>query len=130
MLFEEFSTTQCGYCPDGHLVLQSIIEKYPNTIVPVIHHSGFGRDSMTIPESETYATYYASGAPTAAADRKLIKLSRSTWEDDILTCLDEITPISISLSNTYNSENKEVSANVTIKFLDEVQNADIELIYL
>jgi len=124
VLFEEFSTTQCGYCPDGHLVLQSIIEKYPNTIVPVIHHSGFGRDSMTIPESETYATYYASGAPTAAADRKLIKLSRSTWEDDILTCLDEITPISISLSNTYNYANKEVNANVTVKFLDEVQNAD------
>ncbi|HPI20895.1 MAG TPA: Omp28-related outer membrane protein [Candidatus Kapabacteria bacterium] len=124
VLFEEFSTTACGYCPDGHLVLQQIIAKYPNSIVPLIHHAGFGTDKMTIPESETYAGVYSDGAPTAAADRKLIKLSRGTWEKDVLTCLDELSPVSISLNNSYNSSIKEVSANVTVKFLDEVANAD------
>ncbi len=124
VLFEEFSTTQCGWCPDGHVVLQGIIAKYPENIVPLIHHAGFGTDAMTISESVTYAAAYASGAPTAAADRKLIQLSRGTWENDFLSCLDDLTPVSVSLNNTYNDVNKEVSANVTVKFLDEVANAD------
>lgn len=124
VLFEEFSTTQCGYCPDGHLVLADIIAKYPNSIVPIIHHAGFGQDRMTIAESETYAGAYASGAPTAAVDRRLIKLSRTTWEKDFLSCLEELSPLSVSISNNYDNEKKEVFANVSVEFLGEVEPAD------
>ena len=127
VLFEEFSTTQCGYCPDGHLVLDGIITKYPNSVVPVIHHSGYYTDAMTLPEGETYATEYAKGAPTAAVDRVYIKQSRDVWEQLVADQSTIWSPASVSVSNTFNNALMSATAKVKVKFVDTPVSGDIRL---
>ena len=86
VLIEEFTGTWCGYCPDGHLVVDDIISNGYN-IAAVMIHSG-SSDPMEIPDGAAIDTYFdVTGYPGAMIDRTLFsgqdKLphSRGAWRE-------------------------------------------------
>lgn len=70
VLIEEFTTENCGYCPEAASELASFINNYPevsNHVAVVCHHAGFYTDWLTIPASESYTWFYNSGGTYAPA---------------------------------------------------------------
>ena len=132
-LIEEFSTVPCGYCPEGHIYLNQIMNAYPK-IIGVIHHAGYGTDGMTITENNTYATDFADGAPTAAIDRAKfvddaanIAISRNLWETKAVERLNIPAPCSVQIYGTYDAGTKSVSATEEAKFVDYVLPGDLRI---
>ncbi len=132
VLIEEFSTAPCGYCPEGNLMLQNIIDSVPKTMA-VTHHSGYLTDSMTIPEDLAYESVFAFGAPTATIDRTwfpgetMYALGRGVWKSYTLQELGKKTPVDLGLSTTYNSSNRQLNINVDANFVDYAYPGDIRI---
>ncbi|MBT3801620.1 MAG: Omp28-related outer membrane protein [Bacteroidetes bacterium] len=132
VFIEEFSTCPCGFCPDGHIVLEDIMHRNPN-IMGLIHHAGFGTDSMTINESKVIASAFTNGAPTAAIDRVhwsdqiRIAISRQIWEERALLQLAKKTAVDIDLFSTYNPTSKTMTVDVDLDFLDYPLPGDMRL---
>jgi hypothetical protein len=132
-LIEEFTTVQCGYCPEGHLILEQILENYPN-IIGVCHHAGFGTDAMTISAHSTYAAVFADGAPTAAIDRyrftgdpNNIAISRNVWETSAVDRLNVPAPCAVQIYGTYDDATKSLSATFDAKFVDYPLPGDLRI---
>ena len=132
-LIEEFTTVQCGFCPEGHLVLDGILEKYPN-VIGVCHHAGFGTDAMTISQHSTYATDFADGAPTAAIDRHRfpgdagnIAISRNIWESSAVDRLNVPAPCRVQAFGTFDKNSKNLNATVQVEFVDYALPGDLRI---
>ncbi len=125
VLFEEFTTAPCGYCPDGH-VIAAQMESAHSYFIPVNIHAGYSTDAMTNSEASAYATAFADGAPTASIDRVLwsgeerVGVSRNTWDDRVVERESEISPATISANSSYNTSTREVTVNLTAKFYGAV----------
>ena len=127
VLFEEFSTCKCGYCPDGHIVMDNITKNYPGKVNAVIHHSGYYTDAMTISEGEEYAKVFAAGAPTGSIDRVFIKQGRDVWNTLVASQKDEWTSGELTIDNSFNEQTREVKVKVNSKFVDIAEAGDIRL---
>lgn len=125
VLMEEFTTTPCGWCPDGHVVAQQIKDLH-SYFIPENIHAGFQTDAMTTTEASAYASAFADGAPTACIDRVLwqgeerVGVSRNTWQDRVEEREAEITPATVSATSSFNASTREVTVNVTAKFYGAV----------
>lgn len=60
VLVEHFSTMNCPNCPIAHLRIEKAL-KYRDNLIHVIHHSAFGTDPLTVPDSEKYLFFYTTG---------------------------------------------------------------------
>jgi hypothetical protein len=75
LLFEHFTTEQCGNCPRGKLVFEQYMETLKEkgyALSYVQHHAGFYTDFLTLKESEDLLPYYfvnGSFAPAFCIDR-------------------------------------------------------------
>lgn len=125
VLFEEFTTTPCGWCPDGH-VRAAEIEALHSYFIPVNIHAGFGTDGMTTPEASTIAAAFANGAPTACIDRVKYKgeervgISRNLWKAKVEERRQQLAPSTVAATSSYNNATRELSVTVTAKFYSEV----------
>lgn len=132
VLIEEFSTAPCGYCPDGNLILEQILQDNPE-VVAFTHHSGYLTDAMTIPESEAIADEFCPGAPLAAIDRVLwpdeiyVAISRTDWETRALESLAEAAPVEIEVYPDWNASTRQISVGVALDFVDYVRPGDLWL---
>lgn len=126
VLFEEFSTAPCQFCPDGAVVIEQMESNHEETqdIIVVQHHAGFGTDKMTIAEHNVYAAAYAAGAPTAMVDRKLfageekVAFSRNLWAQRAESELETITPVDVILDHSYDTATRTITATVSARFVD------------
>lgn len=132
-LIEEFTTVPCGFCPDGHLKLEEILNNYPN-VIGVCHHAGFGTDAMTISQHSTYATDFADGAPTAAIDRHRfegdagnIAISRNIWESSALSMLNVPAPCRVQSYGSFDKSSGALNATVQVEFVDYALPGDLRI---
>lgn len=134
VLLEEFSTAPCGFCPEGGLIAEELIDKYPN-LITYTHHAGFGTDSMTIPESRTIAGIYTTFAPAAVIDRgdykipvytypDFIGISRQKWDSIVSERLNEPAEAEVLLTQNFNSITRFLNAKIDVKFLVQVDTND------
>lgn len=132
VLLEEFTTAPCGYCPDGAVVVEDILNSY-NNVIGVGVHAGFGTDAMTIPSASDYASAFTTGAPTALVDRLYyegesnVAISRSIWESKVAERLNEPTPCNISISGAYTEATRDLDVTVTANFVDYAVPGDLRV---
>lgn len=77
ILLEQFTSQNCGYCPNGATILKSNIENMtdPSKFTWVAHHSGFGTDNFTLLQSDTISDgLMVSGAPMGSINRLIMDL--------------------------------------------------------
>lgn len=82
VLLEQHTGAWCGWCPDGTVVLDEILDLYGDQVIGVKIHTG---DDMKIPEQSVIAgTLGLSGVPSASIDRKAfggsVFLNRGSWK--------------------------------------------------
>lgn len=125
VLFEEFTTCQCGWCPAGHYISSQIQATAPY-FIPVNLHAGFGTDGMTTTEATLLANAFANGAPTATIDRvqyageEKVAISRNIWESKATERHAQITPATIDAVSTYEPTTRALSVTLTAKFYGPV----------
>lgn len=123
VLLEEYSTAPCGFCPDGLLVVEDILNTINNVILGQIH-AGFGTDAMTIPAHTQWAAAYAPGAPTAMVDRILfdgetsVGFSRGLWKQRVQEQLNTLTPVNVNVRGDYDPNGDKVTVTVNANFVD------------
>jgi thiol-disulfide isomerase/thioredoxin len=130
VLIEEFSTTRCGYCPEGHLIMKDLKEKYGDDIIIVGHHAGYHTDQMTIPESRTLAKAMAPGTPSAVFNRQKFPgqqyyaMSRNRWDNAIAQSLEGESTMKVDVSTTWNSQTRTLTIKPNVEVLADVPNQD------
>ncbi|MHC4594197.1 MAG: Omp28-related outer membrane protein [Planctomycetota bacterium] len=82
VLLEQHTGTWCGWCPDGHVKMNEILDLYGNQVIGVKFHNG---DAMEIPIQSVIARAFGlTGYPTGSINRKNIGgsvfLSRNVWK--------------------------------------------------
>ncbi len=136
IVLEEFSTAPCGACPDGRVVADELLDKHDNLIV-ITHHSGFGIDSMTIPESPALSSLYTNGAPTAAINRTFFDTptiylnetgmvwSRQRW-DSVITA-ESLKPAAgkVIVTPHYDSESRTLDVDLLFLLFDDMEAGDL-----
>lgn len=127
VLFEEFTGTGCGNCPEGHYKMDNLMNTYPN-LIGVGLHTYNSNDAMFFPEIDTIGQAYAPGAPMAGTDRifsgSWVAQIWTTWESDIQTRLAESPKLSVSLDVTWNNSSRLISAIITCDMLQNLPNGD------
>ena len=114
-IIEYFSGAWCGYCPDGWLKAEEIMEANPGRVEAVVIHRG---DGMEFPDGATIDQQYnKAGYPTGMVNRiGGTTTSRSNWPGHISNVLsNEATcGFSIDASNNTGGTNYEVKVKLGV----------------
>ena len=134
ILLEQFTGAWCGWCVDGTLVMDSLLQEYPDDLIGVKIHQN---DPMQIPnigELMEYCLVSNVGFPSGALNRQVfniqnnayIALPRSIWRQALELMLDDEEKIEISSEWYVDKLNNKIYATVHTKFL-EAMNEDVRL---
>ena len=145
ILFDHFTTAQCGNCPAAHERIHEAIAGLEDRVEWVAHHVGYGTDGMTLAQDNTasgmmgFYTGSSSFAPAMMLDRDPENVpgeyggivggvdAASTVHSQFLAAMAKPAFVSVNLENmSYNSSTREVSFDVTGEF-KQALSGDIHL---
>ena len=133
VVLEEFTGLHCVYCPDGHVIAQSIYNAYPQRVSLINVHVGsyaqpsFGEpDFRTIFGSSLSAQSNLGGYPAGTINRHLFNfsqsggtaLSRSNWQQATIITLSELSPVNIASVAQYDTITNELLIDVELYYTD------------
>jgi len=142
-VIEEFTGTSCPNCPQGHTILAGIQAAYPvGQIVPVAFHprNNLGAPAIPSPSSlsidledqvSTNLWGYLGDPgfePAGDIDRILytsqtsILIDRSYWQTYAAQELAVVPPLSLFLTFSYDSSNRQLNVITTIHFIDSISD--------
>ncbi len=135
VLAEEFTDTECTYCPGAASALDSLNETYPNNVAIIAYHGGFsGNDPFdNTPAGDRRSYYGITGYPTAVfgGNRKEVggASAGSDWsgvysgyEAAYLAERDEYTPFTMSLRFTESGTTLNVQSTTTYESVTTQKN--------
>lgn len=142
VLVEEFTGVQCVQCPGGSVELENLLSIYgENLIVVSIHAGGLSNpypqsqyDFRTL-EGDDIMNYLGTPAfnPSAVINRKdydggfyILQYQRTQWNGFINEELQEAAKISVNISNTFDSQTRELKVQVS-GFAIEALEGDLRL---
>ncbi len=136
VLVEEFTGTWCGYCGDGALVVERILEETPS-VVAVAIHAGGSSEPMMIGHGSDLSRRYGPSYPQALIDRRYFEgeekvcISRHLWPGAVEQVMNSYTPLNVTTEHTYNADTRMLDFSATATFVDYHEPADLRLhIYL
>lgn len=136
VLVEEFTGVYCYTCPLGHMVVDSLIDEYPEQVAPLnIHSHAFGiydnpavmgnaQDFRTI-DGDTVVSMLGGivSVPSGAVDRKvhagetqIISKNRQYWRDYFVSTLSETPPVNITSESRLINNGSTVEVRVTLTY--------------
>lgn len=134
ILFDHFTTAQCGNCPAAHERIHEAITGLEDRVEWVAHHVGYGTDGMTLSQDNSTSAimgFYGSStfAPAMMLDRDPDNVPgeyggiiggvdyAATVHNQFLEAMAKPAFVSVELQNlSYNSNSREVSFDVTGMF--------------
>lgn len=142
---EQYTSTECGWCPYGSEAISALKEKRSDIAVVAVHNSMMDEepyyvDPFTIESGDVIAQTFASGLPTGTVNRYYVTdetinsdgslaltLTSSTdpqIEAQILSDAIDESNVSVpafatvDISTSYNKDNRELSITVSGKVVD------------
>lgn len=114
VLLEQHTGAWCGYCVDGTVIMDQILELYPDKVIGVKVHNG---DKMVIPEQGTIATTLGlTGYPAATIDRFPYQgasfIMRNLWQAAVESYMQQ-TPF-FDIQTVYSLDPKTRILNATV----------------
>jgi thiol-disulfide isomerase/thioredoxin len=124
VLIEEFTGAWCGYCPQGHLTLEEVLEQQPDAIGVCIHND----DRMAIPYDDVVrAAANINSWPSGVFDRAILFPADQTrpavrnqndWPEAASRRLAQATPFKLELvGHEYDPESRFLSGRLKITAL-------------
>lgn len=126
VMVEDFTGLQCGWCPEGTLILEDLHKTNPTNFIPVAIHGGtFEYDAspfFTTTAEDLIVGLNQTSYPGGAVDRKVyasnpkIPMSRTMWEDAFNARKAETAIVSVGFTNTYNTGGDNYEMDINVKF--------------
>jgi len=134
VVLEEFTGIHCVYCPDGHVIAQSIYNVYPQRVSLInVHVGSYAQPSFGEPDFRTAfgsslsAQSNLSGYPAGTVNRHLFfnlsqnsgtAMSRSDWQQATIITLSELSPVNIASIAQHDTITNELIIDVEIYYTD------------
>ena len=134
IVLEEFTGIHCVFCPDGHVVAQSVYSAYPQRVSLInVHTGGYANPSVGEPDFRTVfgsslsSQSNLSGYPAGTVNRHLFfnlsqnggtAMSRSEWQLATIITLNELSPVNIGSIAQYDTVTNELYIDVEIYYTD------------
>ncbi len=117
-LIEVHTGTWCGYCPDGAVRLQEIVNKYPDRAIGVAWHNN---DVMALPEQPTISSFYnIGGYPNGTIDRRPWGGAYMKGRGDWMSCAEQTLAMTaecdVSSYYVLNETSRSMDVYVAAKF--------------
>ncbi len=141
LLLEDYTGHKCGNCPKAIDTIHSILNLFPEQVIPVSIHSGYYSTYNTSPynynwvvESPTQPGYNAldeffqvsaQGNPNGMVNRKDFDLSSFThvkgidqWKNDVGAIVSLPTQATLYLVNVFDENNNNLKSTIHVRFLN------------
>lgn len=117
---EEATGTWCGWCVRGHVYMDSMKLKYPDTWIGVAVHNG---DPMVVAEYDDAIGDFIPGYPSGLVNRSGV-YDPSEFEEAYLDMIELPSPVSVSIHNaSFNVDTKELKFDLSADFLATLKGA-------
>jgi hypothetical protein len=131
VLLEQYTGAWCGWCVDGSVVMEDLMERYPDQVIGLKIHQG---DAMEIPKvmKDTLGSF-VSGYPAGSIDRVLfsgqskIGVSRNLWSTFVMQQMAKPADVDVKVINiNYDPSTRKITADVEATFVKSL-SGDIRL---
>ncbi|QQS29608.1 MAG: Omp28-related outer membrane protein [Sphingobacteriales bacterium] len=135
VILEEFTGVRCVNCPAGHEVSKALLAANPNRFAYMVLHAGFltqpyadSQQQFVIDETTfLYDFLEVPAVPAAAINRVqysgenfLSILNPNSWGAKVALELQKPTPVNLTLSSEYDSNNRNLRITARIHYTQEV----------
>lgn len=122
VLLEQHTGAWCGWCPDGTVRVDEILDLYGDRVIGVKVHYG---DAMEIPEQRVIANALGlTGIPTALIDRKnfggSVFLSRSIWKRTCESQMQQKAKAEVDCFYTLDEQTRTVRIQITANIVESM----------
>jgi hypothetical protein len=135
ILIEEFTGHQCGNCPEGAIMIETLKELYCDYIIPVAIHAGYFADVYTVGDKYTYEyrtedgntidAYFeasSSGVPNGMLNRKEIDgdrtLAPASWATEVAEMLLEEPVMDIVVEANIENDTRSLELDIDVVFMN------------
>lgn len=130
-VLEEFTGINCGYCPEGHEIAQTLKDDNPGRVVLInIHQGPFANASpdFTTEFGDALANQAGvAGYPTATVNRQVFPevdnvegLGRGAWVYAAHQIFPEATPVNIGFTTSFDDVSRELTIDVELFYTADV----------
>jgi hypothetical protein len=127
VILEEYTGTNCVYCPDGHKTANQIMTNNPGRAWAInVHQGGFSGndpDYKTDWGNALAQQYGINSYPAATVNRGASWTStRSTWTQWANTIIAEASPVNVAASATIDWDTRELTVLVEVYYTGNAAN--------
>lgn len=134
-ILEEYTGIHCGYCPDGHLIAQGIMDANPGRAFTIaIHQGSFATPSAGEPDYRTdFGDALAgqtalTGYPSGTVNRHVFSgsttaLSRGAWSASAAQIMQQVSPVNVGISSSYEASTRELTIDVELYYTSDAPTA-------
>lgn len=126
VVMEDYTGLNCGWCPEGTVVLEGLQASNPASCLPIAIHTGSYEPSSSTLNAGAVGTALitatgVTGFPNGAVDRKVltgttIAQGRGTWASSFATRAALTAPVTISFTNLKATSATDYSFDLNVKF--------------
>jgi hypothetical protein len=124
---EDFTGLHCGYCPEGHVIMEGLEEQHGARFVTVGVHAGpFASPSTGEPDFRTPAGtaidahFTIGGYPAGVINRHLFNgaddLGRGAWEGAVAEMLALPSPVNLGMVSEFDESTRELTVTVELLY--------------
>lgn len=127
VLFDEYTGHLCIGCPEGHVILDQLLDLYGDTLVAVGIHANwfaepesgvFSYDFRTPTGEQLYLDYHISNNPQAIINRSGSALDKSAWHNGMQTA-DRSLHAAIQIINQFDDAHQTLKINTKTTLLED-----------
>ncbi len=132
VVLEEFTGIRCGYCPVGHQIAEGIYDNNPDRVILINIHQGnyaspyAGQPDYRTPFGNALAGQAGvNGWPSGTVNRELFSgqshtsLSRGLWAMASDLILDQVAPVNVGASSSYDEASRKLTIKVELYYTDD-----------
>lgn len=124
IIIEQHTGAWCGWCPDGTVVMDGLIDLYPDQIIGVKFHNG---DAMVIPQQATIASELGLGGyPTGNINRApyqgKVFNDRTIWKTIVDGWLNQPAKLTTEVKYDFDESTRKLRINVIAEVIETVNN--------
>ena len=133
VVLEEYTGVNCGYCPQGHAIANTMVSNNPGRVFVINVHAGsFAASTYTTTHGNTLnSTFGVTSYPSGTVNRHTFSggmiLGRTSWSSSGNTILNQASPVNIAARGTLDWETRELNVTVQLYYTADEANATNKL---
>ena len=118
-VIEEWTSTECGWCPRGVVGLEKIKNNYKDDVIPISVHTWMnkqGEDPLDVPSYEEVLVNYYRGFPDAAINREITGVDPYAVYEKLPSIFNQHCEATLGLATSDEDMGASVSITPSIEF--------------